>query len=124
MTATDSTTPVRAIVREMPGVMDRLPRLTGSPPGELWSLYLAATGVMTYTDAAAHDPQTPRVLDVPDGFARPATTRLELFRSALRQTIYVLDDPEAQYRTGSTTDELHAALRELFDVSTRRTGAR
>ena len=124
MTAPDSATPVRALVREMPGVMDRLPRLTESPPGELWSLYLAATGVMTYTDPAAHDPQTPRVLGVPDGFARPATTRLELFRSALRQTIYLLDDPEARYRTGFTTDELHAALRELFDASTRRTRAR
>ena len=111
-----SETRVRTIVRELPGCVDRLPGLTGSPPQELWSLYLGATGLMAYTDPGALDPRSPRVLGVPDGFARPATTRLRLLRSALRETADLLGDPEAGYRTGFTTDELHDALRELFDV--------
>lgn len=114
----------RALVREMGNCLDRLPRLTGGSLDELWSLYLASTGVTAYTDPDALDPQTPRVLGVPDGYARPATTRLQLLRSALWQTLHLLGDPEAGHRTGFTTSELHDALVELFDAGARGRGRR
>lgn len=112
------------LVRELPNLMDQLVSLTGSPPSELWSLHLAATGRMAYTDPDALDPQTPKVLGVPDGYARPYGTRLDLLRTTLWQVVHLLGDPEAHHRTGFTTSELHAAVLELFDASASRTGGR
>lgn len=112
------------LVGQMASCMDLLVTLTDSPPSELWSLYLAATGVMAYTDPDALDPETPRVLGVPDGYARPAGTRLDLLRTTLWQVVYLLGDPEAHHRTGFTTAELHAAVLDLFDADVRRAGRR
>lgn len=115
---------VAALTREIPSHVDRLAAATGSPSSELWSLYLAATGVMFYADPRADDPAAPRILGVPDGFARPAGTRFALWRRSLESLLVMLGDPEAGYRTGSDTTALGRAVEELFGRPRPRTPRR
>jgi hypothetical protein len=102
----DAAERVLALSQELPNYAERVSRLLDCSVGDVWSLYLAASGRMLYPDQKPGDP-------IPDGTVGE-TTRLSLWRDALLAVLDILGMPETRYRTGYDEEELRHAVAGFF----------
>lgn len=98
-----------ALSREMANYSDRLASSIGCPEGDIWALFLAATGRMVYPEQGTVG------LPIPDGPGRGlAHTRYEMWKAALGETLDILGATETRLRLGEDESVVRRHVEEFF----------
>jgi len=92
--------------------MDRLLDLQNATPWDLWSIYLAASGEMSFVRHDAGD--DPGSLGVPNAKLDSGVERHTLWARAVEEIFDILGDPELYYRTGWDSAALRPAIDAFF----------